>query len=228
MKSSANHTWPWTGAADPEVVFRQTYPAPFAHFDQYRQQLNARQDQGEHWRELRSCAYWDKFEKPKVMYQDITWNQRFCLDTIGRLSNNTVYFLPTAAMWATPVLNAPISWWSAWRSAQDGKDEALRFFTDYLNAFPIPKPTDAARARVEALVKELIDLKGRRTAGLRAMTDWLQTEIGIEKVNNKLRDLIGLTVEELLAEIKKLLPKKEGLNATDLQRINSNAKCRTS
>jgi hypothetical protein len=71
LKSSANHEWPWSKAAsdaEAEVLFRQTYPAVHAHLDQHRATLIKRQDQGEHWWELRSCAYWDAFDRPKVMY----------------------------------------------------------------------------------------------------------------------------------------------------------------
>jgi hypothetical protein len=52
------------------------------------------------------------------MYQDIAWNPRFCLDTAGMLSNNTVYFLSTDDAWTLAALNAPVSWWFAWRNAQ--------------------------------------------------------------------------------------------------------------
>ena len=101
------------------------------------------------------------------------------------------------------------------------KDDAISPVGFLLEFAPIPKPTGPTRVRVEALVTELIDLKGGRTAGLRALIEWLQTEIGIEKVSNKLRDLIGLTVEELVAEVKKQLHKKKGLSAADLQRIKA-------
>ena len=96
MKSSGNHEWPRSKVGEgAEAVFASTYPAIHAHLNQYRDALVKRQDQGEHWRELRACAYWDKFERPKVMYQDITWRACFCLDGGGALSNNTVYFLST-------------------------------------------------------------------------------------------------------------------------------------
>lgn len=221
MKSSGNHPWPWAGKPDDEaeVIFRQTYPALFTHFDQLRQQLVKRGDQGEFWWELRACAYWDAFDRPKVMYQDITWNQRFCIDTAGMLCNNTVYFLPTTDLWATSVLNAPVSWWFMWRTAQHGKDEALRLFTDYLNAFPVPRPTDEVRARAEEVVKRLIDLKGGRTDGLRALLDWLQSEMKVGKVSQKLEGLIGLTAEELAAEVKKQRPGKQGLSVAELKRL---------
>src|SRR5262249_57612171 len=90
MKSSGNHAWPWSNAgAEAEAVFASTYPAIHAHLNQYREALIKRQDQGEHWWELRACAYWERFDRPKVMYQDITWQASFCLDTKGTLSNNT-------------------------------------------------------------------------------------------------------------------------------------------
>jgi hypothetical protein len=223
MKSSGNHAWPWAGQpdAEAEAVFRETYPALFRHFDQYRAALTKRQDQGEYWWELRACAYWEAFDKPKVMYQDITWNQRFCLDTAGTLCNNTAYFLPTNDTWVMTVLNAPASWWFAWRTAQHGKDEALRLFTDYLNAFPIPRPTDDARGRAEALVRRLIDVKGGTTAGVRAFLEWLQSEFGIEKVSQKLAALVGLSPDELIAAVKELLPKRRGLTVAEHLRLKA-------
>jgi hypothetical protein len=146
LKSSGNHPWPWAKAGEKaEAVFAANYPAVHSHLNQFRDALVKRQDQGEHWWELRACAYWQKFDQPKVMYQDITWAACFCLDTRQTLSNNTVYFLPTQDLWVLASLNAPLAWWFAWRNAQHGKDEALRFFTAFMETFPIPRPTDEAR-----------------------------------------------------------------------------------
>jgi hypothetical protein len=91
LKSSGNHPWPWANAGrKAEAIFAATYPAIHTHLSEYREALKKRQDQGEHWWELRACAYWDKFDQPKVMYQDITWEPGFCLDTKGTLANNTI------------------------------------------------------------------------------------------------------------------------------------------
>ena len=221
MKSSGNHPWPWAGRPtdEAEAVFRQTYPSLFAHFDGYRAQLTNRQDQGEHWWELRACAYWEAFDKPKVMYQDITWNQRFGVDIAGTMSNNTVYFLPTADKWALAVLNAPVSWWFMWRTAQHGKDEALRLFTDYLNSYPIPTPTAEARAEVETLVAQLIDLQAGRTAGIRAVLDWLRSVFGIDKPTQKLAALVELSADELIGEVRKIRGKKAPLSVLDVKQL---------
>jgi hypothetical protein len=208
------------------------YPAIKRHLEQFRSQLEpkprdytgtdwpGRKPGTYRWFELQDpVEYWREFEKPKVMFQDIVWNQRFTLDTVGMYGNNTVYFLPTADLWLMAVLNAPVAWWFAWRTAQHAKDEALRFFGDYMEMFPIPRPTDEVRARAEELVKRLIDLKGGRTDGLRALLDWLQSEMKVGKVSQKLEGLIGLTAEELAAEVKKQRPGKQGLSVAELKRL---------
>ncbi|HET6574990.1 MAG TPA: hypothetical protein VFG68_15395, partial [Fimbriiglobus sp.] len=188
-------------------------------FAQYRAKLTKRQDQGEHWWELRACAYWDRFDKPKVMYQDITWNQRFCLDADGTLCNNTVYFLPTDNPWALAVLNAPVSWWFAWRTAQHGKDEALRLFTEYLNSFPIPKPTEDARESAVTAVHRLREIATDQQSGRRTVLDWLRAEFGIDKPSQKLADVASLSADEFAAEVKKLRGRKAPLSAADHKRL---------
>src|SRR5580693_5220123 len=101
-------------------------PALHTHLNRFRDALIKRQDQGRHWWELRSCAYWQEFDRTKIVYQDITWRPQFGYDQSRMLSNNTIYFLPNADLWATAVLNSPIAWWFSWRMAVHGKDEALR------------------------------------------------------------------------------------------------------
>lgn len=221
MKSSGNHPWPWAGksADEAEAVFRQTYPALHQHMKQYESELKARKNSVEHWWELSGSNAWDRFDRPKIMYQDITWNQRFGIDTAGTLSNNTVYFLPTADGWVLAVLNAAVSWWFMWRTAQHGKDEALRLFTDYLNHFPIPTPTPEARAEVETHVARLIEWQAHRMAGIRAVLDWLRVEFGIEKPTQKLAALDELSADDLIAEVKKLRGRKLPLSVSDVKRL---------
>jgi hypothetical protein len=114
MASSENHDWPWSNlGSEAEAVFTRTYPAIHARLNQFRKQLEARQDQGRYWWELRSCAYWAEFDRPKLMYPEISWRQQWCLDSTGTLCNNTAYFLPNSDTWVLAAANAPITWWFA-------------------------------------------------------------------------------------------------------------------
>ena len=100
-------------------------PASIVNLKGFEERLIKRGDKGHFWWELRACAYWDAFERPKLMYQVITWSSKFCLDMGGTLSNNTVYILLTTDWWLLAVLNSPVTWRFSWRKAVHGKDEAL-------------------------------------------------------------------------------------------------------
>jgi hypothetical protein len=209
LKSSGNYPWPWADTGrKAEAVFAATYPAIHAHLSQYRDELKKRQDQGEHWWELRACAYWERFDLPKVMYQDITWGPCFCLDTKGMLSNNTVYFLTTADRWVLAALNSPAAWCFAWRGAQHCKDEGLRLFTAFMETFPVPRPTDEQRKESDVVVQRLIDIAGQQYTGRRVVLDRLRADFGVEKPSQKLQDVVALNEDGLVAEVQKARGRK--------------------
>lgn len=220
IKSSGNYEWPWSKAGDQaEAVFAATYPAIHAHLNQYREALIKRQDQGEYWWELRACAYWDRFEQAKIIYQDITWRSAFCLDTAQTLSNNTVYFLCSQDSWLLASLNAPLSWWFAWRKAQHGKDEALRLFSAFMETFPIPNPSDEARSSVSRTVERLRQIAAGESQTKAAFLDWLRVEYAIEKPSLKLQDVPALDADGLVAEVRKLRGKKQPLSVAGLKAL---------
>jgi hypothetical protein len=222
LKSSGNHPWPWAGAGDQaEAILAATYPAIYEYLARYRDPLVKRQDQGEYWWELRACAYWHKFEQPKILYQDITWEPSFCLDLKGTLANNTTYFLPTCDRWVLATLNSPPAWWFAWRAAQHGKDEALRFFTTFMEGFPIPQPTDEMRRKVEEAVDRLAQLASQRQTARCAVLDWLRAEFAVEKPSQKLHNLEGLDRDALVVEVKKGRGTKKPLSVAGLQALTN-------
>ena len=97
LKSSGDHNWPWSDAGDDaEETFRQTYPSLYGHMKPLEDRLRKRQDKGRYWWELRSCAYYDAFEQPKVMYQVIQFHPQYGLDEGGLFSNDKTFFVPLA------------------------------------------------------------------------------------------------------------------------------------
>ena len=95
IASSANREWPWSNAEDEasaERIFAETYPAVHRHLSNYRDRLIARADKGTFYWELRSCAYYDAFTKPKVIYPDISPFMRACYDTTNALCFRRLMF----------------------------------------------------------------------------------------------------------------------------------------
>jgi hypothetical protein len=220
MASSENRDWPWSNMGpDAEALFAKTYPAIHKHLSSFEKELRARQDQGRYWWELRSCAYWANFDRPKLMYPEITWRSQWCLDTAGTLCNNTAYFLGSDDLWLLAAANAPITWWFAWRRAVHGKDEALRFIKVFVQDLPIPRPTSEQRQAAEVAVRRLIELTSRQQQTQRTLLDWLRVEYGIEKPSNKLLAVTELVSNTLVSEVKRIRGKKQPLSSAGLHAL---------
>jgi len=158
IESSENKQHPWSGKPLPQAerAFRDSFPSIYTHFLPLREKLIARTDQGHYFWELRSCAYYNDFALPKVIYPDIYEHQSFAFDSIGYFAANTTYFIPheTRARFLTAVLNTPLVEWLYGQISNRIRGGYLRAFTDYMKQVPIPR----AAAPVIAKMEELVDL----------------------------------------------------------------------
>lgn len=220
IKSSGDHVWPWTKSGDDaERVFGATYPAVYSHLKSFEPQLIARQDKGRFWWELRSCAYWHEFDKAKIFYQEIQFHPSYSLDSMGRLANNKVFFIPTDDLYLLAVLNSPLMWWHNWRYLPHMKDEALSPVGFLMESLPIAKPTPKLREEVEHRAQRMIEITGMQQQTRRTLLDWLKVEYEIDKPSMKLQDPIALESDTLVAEVKKLRGKSRPLTSAALKAL---------
>ncbi len=220
LKSSANHEWPWSKAAndtEAEATLKVAYPSLHSHFAIYQAELKARGNQGRYWWELGGGSNWAHYEQPKIMYQEIQFHPCYTHDNTGMLANNKVFLLPCGDLYLLGVLNSPLMWWHNWRHLPHMKDEALSPAGFRMEEVPIPNPTDDQRAAVEAAVGRLIELAGEQQSGRAAVLDWLRTDFKVEKPTQKLQALAALGADDFAAEVKKA--GKKGLGVADLKRL---------
>ena len=163
IASSANREWPWSNAEDEasaERIFAETYPAVHRHLSNYRDRLIARADKGTFYWELRSCAYYDAFTKPKVIYPDISPFMRACYDTTNALCLQTTYVLPTTDFSLLAILNSRVFDWYARHKFQSLNDPwaggGLRFIRQYMAHAPIAARTAAQQAELSRLVSQIL------------------------------------------------------------------------
>ena len=143
----------------------------------FEQPARARADQGEFWWELRACAYYDEFEKPLVMYQEICTYQSFGWSNGGLYGNNKIFILPEAKPYLLGILNAQTTWFYLNQVASKLQGGALAMQSPYVKSIPIPTATDAQRAEIETLVEQILTAKaadsGADTSALEAEIDRL-------------------------------------------------------
>ncbi len=221
LRSSDNYSWPWSDkSSHAEPVFKATYPAIYRHLAAFQEPLMRRQDQGRFWWELRSCAYWGLFDKPKIMYPEITWRPSWAMDAEGTLCNNTAYILPSPAdPWVLAVANSPIAWWYSWRTAIHGKDEALRFIKEYARSIPIAAPANDTRARIEPIVDALVASSRECQTAVACVLEWLRVECEVAKSSLRLQAPLELAVDGFATEVRKCRGRSNPLSAAGLKNL---------
>ncbi len=223
LKSSGDYAWPWCGepVEQAEDTFSFTFPAIYEYMVAFADKLKKRSDKGHFWWELRSCAYYDLFLKPKLIYQEIQFHPAYCYDTGEHFTNNKSFMVANADLYLLAVLNSPLGWWYNWRYLPHMKDEALTPKGELIEAFPIAPPTDEIRAEVEPAVQQLIEFTKANQQATREMLNWFRVEHGIEKAGNKLSDFATLALDDFLQEVKKRRPKGAGnLGPKDLKTLS--------
>jgi len=133
------------------------YPAIFAHLSQWQPQLEKRWDKGNHWWELRACAYYNAFEAPKIVYPVIAGAPVFAFDQNGSFTNDKVFIIPIEDLPLLGILNSSAAWdWIRQRcSPLQGGYWELR--QDHLDQLPIPILSRVDRSALTDLVSRCIN-----------------------------------------------------------------------
>ena len=151
--------WAWLAARHPALA---AYLAPFA--DVARQ----RTDQGDYWWELRACAYYDKFELPKIFYPDICVASSFYRDIHGMYAGNTGYFLPVGHQWLAALMNSKVAWFLIAGMSTHIRGGYRRMFTQHIAALPIPATTPEQQTLLTTLAQAAAQAASQRLSTQRA------------------------------------------------------------
>jgi hypothetical protein len=213
MKSSANHEWVWSSEKteeEAEKVLAQTYPSLYKHLKPYESNLRKRQDQGRFWWELRACVYYDIFEKPKIITQDLATHSWFSYSDSNFYPVNTCYIWSVSDLYLLGWMCSPIAWWIFHRELQHSINNTLRMFRDQVELLPIPQPTPKIRTEVEEIVSRLIEITKRNQENNREVGKWIQSTHKIPKLGQKLENFALLSQIEFIETIRQRIPKTSG------------------
>ena len=229
LKSSADHSWPWANASsevEAEAQFAQMYPSVHRHMKRFesfadiktgeRKGLRYREDQGRWWWELRSCAYYGAFETPRVIYQAIQYYARYSLEEGPLYGNNKTYLIPSEDRWLLSALNAPISWFVAWRHFLHMKDEALSNDQAKIVSFPIPDGDEPAKEQAADHVSKIVEQTRFVSEKSKQIADWLKHSTAVNKPSSALRNATGLTSDEFVSAVIGSLPKRIKLSGSEI------------
>lgn len=184
------------------------YKAITNYIEQYRERAKRRSDKGDFWWELRACSYYDKFEKPKIIYPNILQKPEFTFDTDSNYTNQKCYIIAKDDKWLLGVLNSSVIFYLFRTLLPKLRGDFYEPNYSIFKTFPIPKldlskPGD--KAKHDAIVVEverILKLKAEHQA-LEADLSERRHEVAAQieatdrKIDALVYDLYGLTDDEI-------------------------------
>jgi type I restriction-modification system DNA methylase subunit len=189
IASSGNKEWPWSKEKTETTarpLFEQAYPAIHGHLSQHEDKLRIRDDQGKFWWELRACAYWEEFERPKVSWSHFATIPEFVYDEKGFLSNDKSYIMPTDDLSVLGILNSKTTNFFLGQLSPPVRGGFMELRKIYLEQLPIPTATDTQKAPINKIVQNIL-----------ANPDSPAVPQLEAEINRLVYELYGLTEEEI-------------------------------
>ncbi len=107
--ADAFNTWEHAqDETDARLIFADKFPTIHDHMSKFEDRLRPRSDQGRFWWELRACAYYSEFSRPKAIWKKTAFNPSFAWDTSGSFLANTVHLIAEVDPWLCTLLNSSV------------------------------------------------------------------------------------------------------------------------
>ncbi len=182
---------------DPEDFFKTSHPSLYNYLKEMGDSkkgkgkgLYKRDDQGDYWWELRPCVYYDEFEKPKIVWGELSDTQKFAYDEDGMYANNTIFFITGNDLkYLLSILNSKVAKWYFNEISTSSGMGTNRWLKYKIELLPIKQASKESKEAIEKLVNETLHLKK-----LDVNPDTSELENQIDQL---IYQLYGLTDEEI-------------------------------
>ncbi len=142
-----------------ERIHIEDYPAVKAHLDKYWDEISKRSDKGDTPYNLRNCAYWGDFMKPKIVYMEIQTDNPhfgyhfpcFSYDDRNSIVLNTAYIMSSSIVdvrYVLGILNSSTGRMIARLYVTQLQERQYRMLAQYLATFPIPQSSDSMQEEI--------------------------------------------------------------------------------
>ena len=168
----------------------------------YKTQLEKRWDKGNYWYELRACAYYDLFEKPKIVWGNLSTKASFAYDENSNYVNAPACILPTSSKYVLGILNSKLMSYFLKSTCAERQGGFIEQKPVYVSKIPIKKPSSSEEEMITKFVDKILLLNKRlNEIGDKKTSVSSKLEEEIQKIDNEIDQLVyklyGLTQEEI-------------------------------
>lgn len=177
------------------------FPEICSYLKPFEEKGKKRYDKGEFWWELRNCAYYDLFEKPKIVFPNLQNSNKFCLDQNGVYINAPAVFLSSSSKTLLCIFNSKVVWEFLKSICVVRSGGYIEVKPQYFEQIPVPPLSNEEEFEVkaDAIIKATSDLQ----SVISSLLNLLQSKVDLEKPSKKLQNWPSLDFKRFLGELKK-------------------------
>ncbi|MCA0131757.1 Eco57I restriction-modification methylase domain-containing protein [Winogradskyella alexanderae] len=188
------------------------FPNIFNHLLPFKERAMKRYDKGDYWWELRNCAYYDLFDKPKIIFPNLQNTNKFCFDSSGVYINAPAVFLPVDSKALLCILNSKIVWEFLKSICVVRSGGYIEVKPQYFEQIPIPEIKNESEFEIKAniiieFVNNFQNLDSR-------FQNYIVSQFQIEKLSRKLENWHELDFADFVKELNKAIKKAGGAPLT--------------
>ena len=185
----------WLIVARDGINIPKEYPEIYKDLSKYREALEKRHDQGKFWYNLRPCKYYDSFDKPKIIYGDISLQNRFTIDTKGYYPLKTCFVIPNPDKYLLGLLDSKLFEFYMRQNfpilGDPQKGGRILHGTTYMNKLPIKTIGQVEQQSIIKLVDKMLCLNERiNELGDKLTDERASIEDEIKKTDAKIDELV--------------------------------------
>ena len=166
------------------------YPIIYDYLSTFLPEIKQRYDQGDDWTNLRNCAYLNDFEKPKIVWGEISDKPKFAYDDESYFTEATTFLMTGEKLkYLLAILNSKVSEWYFNLIGTTTGMGTNRWKKYKIELLPIKIPSIEQENVIEDIVNKIISIKKQNPSA-----NTLNLENEIDQLVYK---LYGLSEEEI-------------------------------
>lgn len=181
------------------------FPEIFNHLLPLKERAIKRYDKGDYWWELRNCAYYDLFDKPKIIFPNLQNTNKFCFDSSGTFVNAPAVFLPVDSKALLCILNSKIVWEFLKSICVVRSGGYIEVKPQYFEQIPIPEIKNESEFESKANI--IIEFVNNFQNLDSSFQNYIISQFQIEKLSRKLENWHELDFADFIKELNKAIKK---------------------
>jgi hypothetical protein len=186
-------------------------PDIFNHLLPFEQKAKIRYDKGDYWWELRNCAYYHLFEKPKIIFPNLQNSNKFSLDERGVYINAPAVMLSLSHLknpinegkFLLGILNSKLIWYFLKTICVVRNGGYIEVKPQYFEQIPIPSVLEDEQRPIFEMVDLILSLNKDLQRTSQKFQRTIQRKFNLAVLPGKLQNWYLLTYTEFIKELGK-------------------------